>query len=250
MPCARSASVFVAISVHAVSGARVANPVLAFPERMVTTVFCAFAIIMTSMPASSPPSHFDRAAREWDTRPTSQQLSVVPQRLLRAVPFGADQHWLDFGAGTGLMTVAIAPRVRRVTALDTSTHMLRVLDEKNMANVSTLYANVFAGLPDRYDGITSCMALHHVADTALLLQVFYRHLQPGGRLALVDLYREDGSFHGDNVAKGVWHFGFEPDALQALAQAAGFADARFEEILQLKNNERSYPLFLMQARKP
>ena len=46
-------------------------------------------------------------------------------------------------------------------------------------------------------------------------------LQPGGRIALVDMYAEDGSFHGDNAAKGVHHLGFAPDALQALAEQAG-----------------------------
>ena len=39
------------------------------------------------------------------------------------------------------------------------------------------------------------------------LQAFADALQPGGRIALVDLYAEDGSFHGDNAAKGVHHFG-------------------------------------------
>ena len=37
-----------------------------------------------------------------------------------------------------------------------------------------------------------------------------RRAAPGGRIALVDLYQEDGSFHGDNDAKGVQHFGFAP----------------------------------------
>ncbi|MDR1935561.1 MAG: class I SAM-dependent methyltransferase [Candidatus Accumulibacter sp.] len=175
----------------------------------------------------------------------------MPRRLLRAVPFRADQHWLDFGAGSGLLAAAIAPRVRRVTALDTSAQMLRVLDEKNVPRVRTLRADIFDGLPDSYDGVASCMALHHVADTASLLRVFHRHLKPGGLLALVDLYREDGSFHGDKLARDVCHFGFEPDALRALAQEAGFVDPHFEEILRLEKNEgRIYPLFLMQARKP
>ena len=196
-------------------------------------------------------THFDDAARDWDQRPTSQQLAVVPERLLAQLPLQASDQVLDFGAGTGLLATAIAPKVAQVTALDMSAAMLQVLDGKGFANITTLQQDIFAGLPGHYDAIVSCMALHHVADTAALLRAFAAALHPGGRIALVDLYQEDGSFHGDNAAKGVQHFGFAPEALQALAEQAGFADIAFSEILQVQQpNGRRYPLFLMTGRKP
>ncbi|MCB1973639.1 MAG: methyltransferase domain-containing protein [Burkholderiaceae bacterium] len=197
------------------------------------------------------PTHFDTAARDWDQRPMSQQLAAVPERLLAQLPLQASDHVLDFGAGTGLLSVPIAPKVAQVTALDMSAAMLQVLDEKGLANISTLQQDIFAGLPGRYHAVVSCMALHHVADTAALLRAFAAALHPGGRIALVDLYQEDGSFHGDNEAKGVQHFGFAPEALQALAEQAGLMDIAFSDILRLQHrNGRAYPLFLMTGRKP
>jgi 2-polyprenyl-3-methyl-5-hydroxy-6-metoxy-1,4-benzoquinol methylase len=199
-------------------------------------------------PAST---HFDTAARDWDQRPMSQQLAAVPERLLAQLPLQASDHVLDFGAGTGLLSVPIAPKVAQVTALDMSAAMLQVLDEKGLANITTLQQDIFAGLPGRYHAVVSCMALHHVADTAALLRAFAAALHPGGRIALVDLYQEDGSFHGDNDAKGVQHFGFAPEALQALAEQAGLMDIAFSDILRLQHrNGRAYPLFLMTGRKP
>jgi len=197
------------------------------------------------------PTHFDTAARDWDQRPMSLQLAAVPERLLAQLPLQASDHVLDFGAGTGLLSVPIAPKVAQVTALDMSAAMLQVLNEKGLANITTLQQDIFAGLPGRYHAVVSCMALHHVADTAALLRAFADALHPGGRIALVDLYQEDGSFHGDNDAKGVQHFGFAPEALQALAEQAGLTGVTFNEILRLQHrNGRAYPLFLMTGRKP
>lgn len=196
-------------------------------------------------------THFDSAARDWDQRPMSQQLAAVPPRLLAQVPLAASDHVLDFGAGTGLLATALAPHVARVTALDSSAAMLQVLEEKGFPNITPLCRDIFAGLPERYHAIVSCMALHHVADTAALLRAFAAALHPGGRIALVDLYQEDGSFHGDNAAKGVQHFGFAPEALQAQAEAAGLRGIGFSEILRMRHrNGREYPLFLMSGHKP
>ena len=196
------------------------------------------------------PTHFDTAARDWDQRPMSLQLAAVPERLLAQLPLQASDDVLDFGAGTGLLSVPIAPKVAQVTALDMSAAMLQVLDEKGLANITTRQQDIFAGLPGQYHAVVSCMALHHVADTAALLRAFADALHPGGRIALVDLYQEDGSFHGDNDAKGVQHFGFAPEALQALAEQAGLMDIAFNEILQMQHrNGRAYPLFLMTGRK-
>jgi len=199
-------------------------------------------------------THFDTAARDWDQRPTSLQLAAIPERLLAQLPLQASDHVLDFGAGTGLLSTAIAPRVAQVTALDMSAAMLQVLDEKGFANITTRQQDISTGLPEQYHAIVSCMAMHHVADTAALLHTFAAALHSGGRIALVDLYQEDGSFHGDaaaNAAKGVQHFGFAPDSLRVLAEQAGLVDITFGEILRLQqHNGRAYPLFLMTGRKP
>lgn len=200
------------------------------------------------MPASTNP--FDGSARNWDQRRMSVQLAEVESLLLPLLQLTDQQHWLDFGSGTGLLSVPLAARVGRVTALDTSEKMLEVLAEKGISNIETLNQNVFSGLPCDYDGVVSCMALHHVDSTDKLLKTFHHHLKNDGQLALVDLYAEDGSFHGDNAAKGVKHLGFDIEKLREAAEAIGFVEVSFAEIMQLQHrNGREYPLFVMLARR-
>jgi putative AdoMet-dependent methyltransferase len=171
--------------------------------------------------------------------------------LLAQAAAVAHRPVLDFGAGTGLLATQIAPKVAHVTALDMSAAMLQVLDEKGVANITTHHGDIFDGLPGRYHAIVSCMALHHVADTAALMRAFAAALHPGGRIALVDLYAEDGSFHGDNAAKGVQHLGFAPEALQAQAEQAGLQGIVFTESCTCSTAmAASYPLFLMTGHKP
>lgn len=216
---------------------------------------------------------FDAAtARDWDARPISRQLAALADRLLPALPLARSDHVLDFGAGTGLLATRIAPRVARVTALDTSAAMLQTLAAKGHPNITCLCREVRtrADLPAPLDAIVSCMALHHVADIAALLHAFAAALRPGGHLALIDLCAEDGSFHGDaaaNAAKGVRHHGFDLAALHSLATRAGLDAIGLEEVAHLHkppsphpsapnapacapHAPRSYPLFLLTARKP
>lgn len=203
----------------------------------------------------SPSSaHFDNSAADWDQRPTSQQLVVVPPRLMAQVPFGAKDRVLDLGAGTGLLAAAIAPQVAHVTAIDMSAPMLEVLKAKGHANITTVLGDVaqYSKLhAQQYSAVVSCMVLHHIPDTEDTFRAIAELLQPGGRIALVDLFAEDGSFHGtpeENEEKGVLHHGFEPDALYALASEMGFADIRFQQIAEVQQrNGRAYPLFLMTA---
>ncbi|NOL49572.1 class I SAM-dependent DNA methyltransferase [Pelistega europaea] len=194
--------------------------------------------------------HFNESARNWDTRPTSIQLQPLPTKLLSKLQLSITDKVLDFGTGTGLLATAIAPHVQQVTALDMSSNMLAVLNEKGIPNIKTLEKDIFTGLPEQYDCIVSSMAMHHVADTQRLFQSFADALVVGGQIALIDLFKEDGTFHGDNKAKGVQHFGFDPSELTQIAQQAGFRHINFCEIHQLtRDNGRTYPMFLMQGIK-
>ena len=201
-------------------------------------------------------SSFDARAQTWDDDPRRRKLAEsIFAALAQAVPLRAEWTALDYGAGTGLLALALAARVRRVLAVDSSAGMLAVLAEKararRCANVETLHADFAQDPlpPGPFDLVASAMTLHHVADVAGLLRKFFALLAPGGRIALADLDAEDGSFHGPNAA-GVHHLGFDRAALARQCAAAGFADVRFSDAARNEKNGRTYSVFLVAARKP
>jgi len=203
----------------------------------------------------SDTNRFDEAAATWDEQPRRVKLArAVADAIGRQVPLSHETDVLDFGCGTGLLTLALQPLVRGVTGADTSSGMLDVLREKvraqGLANVETMLLDPKGprAVDARFHLIVSSMALHHVADLASLFAWFHERLHPGGRVALADLDREDGSFHED--PRDVHHLGFERNELQALLAEAGFGDLGASTALVNRKGDRDYPVFLITGRKP
>ncbi|PIQ27981.1 class I SAM-dependent methyltransferase [bacterium (Candidatus Blackallbacteria) CG17_big_fil_post_rev_8_21_14_2_50_48_46] len=196
---------------------------------------------------------FKDKAQDWDARETVRHLSQgIGSALLANLSWREDMHVMDFGAGTGLLSGHIAPRVKKVYAVDTSAAMLEQLVAKPelQGKVEALCQNILElPLVQKFDAIISAMALHHVEDTDQLFQAFADHLKPGAKIGLADLDLEDGSFHGGPV-EGVFHTGFEREKIEALLQKHGFAEIRFLTAHTVLKNEREYPIFLVTASKP
>ncbi len=193
---------------------------------------------------------FQHKAGDWDARPAPVQISQgVGKALLERVALNDDMVVMDFGAGTGLICAHVAPHVRRIYAVDVSAAMLEQLAAKPelRGKVEPMHVDILVTpLPHRVDLIVSAMALHHVEDTGRLLHAFAEQLAPGGQIALADLDSEDGSFHPPDT-EGVYHFGFDREALRRQLEAHGFRDIDFTTAVEVDRDEKRYPVFLVTA---
>jgi ubiquinone/menaquinone biosynthesis C-methylase UbiE len=200
---------------------------------------------------------FDKAAATWDEKPRRRLLAeAVAAGIAGSVQLHREQQVLEYGCGTGLCGLQLAPGVGHLTAVDTSAGMLEELRKKcralGLENVTPVLIE-----PDNwplpaaaYDLVFSSMVLHHVAATRTLLQNFQRALRPDGWLALADLDLEDGTFHDD--PSGVAHHGFDPPVLMSALQELGFVDLETRTVHTIHKQhdagERSYPVFLITGR--
>ena len=201
---------------------------------------------------------FDKEAATWDTPPRVKLAGDVSKAMLGRLHLTKDMDILDFGCGTGLVTLPFNALVHSITGVDSSKGMLEVFESKaqkqQVDNVKTRYLDLTKGdvVGDHYHAVVSSMTLHHVKDTQKLLEHFYGALLPGGQIAIADLDEEDGLFHDNN--DGVFHFGFDREKLGRLFIEAGFMDVSFTTAAQmnktgLDGRDRVFSVFLMTGRK-
>lgn len=204
---------------------------------------------------------FDSAAEHWDEDPGRVRLAGgIADAIREDVELTQDMDVLDFGCGTGLVTLRLQPFVRSITAVDGSQGMLAALGRKireyGLSNVRTRLVNTEAGeaLGDdgRYHLIVSSMTFHHIGDIKSVLDQFSRAALPAAYVCVADLDLEDGLFHGDNT--GVAHFGFERAGLERMLRDAGFGQIRHRTAVTVtrpagENRTAEFSVFLMTCRK-
>jgi ubiquinone/menaquinone biosynthesis C-methylase UbiE len=202
---------------------------------------------------------FNKFAATWDEEPRRVKLAGdIAVSIAKCVPLSPSMDVLDFGCGTGLLTLNLQPQVRTVTGVDSSEGMLDKLRAKSeslgLTNVSAQYKDLDSGdiLEGEFHLVTSGMTFHHVRDIAALLRNFYSIILPSGYIAIADLDLDDGQFHENNT--GVFHYGFDRAALQGLFEEAGFVDVSCRTATGIDKSaagggSREFTIFLMTARK-
>ncbi len=185
---------------------------------------------------------------------------AVADAIEEAIPLAENMSMLDFGCGTGTLSVLLAGRVGHIHAMDTSDGMIAELKRKlaELPEMSSLIQPCLfkppltQALEGTWDVICSSMVLHHIEDAVGTVRRLAGLLGPGGYLALADLMPEDGSFHG---AKAVPHNGFDPSVLARAMREAGLDQTVWRKVTNFNKpaatgEMREYSIFLLTASRP
>ncbi len=227
--------------------------------------------------------HFNQLSKNWDSEEkslrTKAQYAKLKNHLQRNLPFQNSSATelsdglsvLDFGTGTGILLEQFfndadyAKKNSHFLGIDTSSGMLDVFNSrfKNSNNVQSLLMNLhevtlenIQNSPkisehlNRYHLLISSMAFHHLENPAFIFQKLSHFLIPGGVLAIIDLYQEDGSFHPDPKNMGVFHFGFSSETIKNFCQLSPQTQYLMDtQIDSIEKNSKSYPIFLSLFKK-
>lgn len=204
-------------------------------------------------------THFDDKAKTWDDDPDHvERAKIIAQRLKKALGNRKIKTALEYGSGTGQLSFAMKDDIEHITLMDESEKMTEVAlqkckDLKVDSFNPVQYDLLMNPLPnERFDLIFSLLTLHHIEDIEMIFEKFRELLNPGGVLAIIDLEKEDGSFH-DYEFHG--HLGFDRTELEKKLYDAELKPMHYEvcyaiekEMDDGKINE--YPLFLLTAENP
>ncbi|HEY4786203.1 MAG TPA: class I SAM-dependent methyltransferase [Bacteroidales bacterium] len=198
-------------------------------------------------------SSFDDRAREWDKDKVHMERSIaIAGALEKMIPLKREMKALEYGAGTGILSFFLKDRFSEITLMDSSGEMIKVCKEKvefyHANHIKPLWIDLeHTGYNGKFGIIYNQMVMHHVNDVDAMLKKFYSLLNPGGYLAIADLFTEDGSFHGLEVEV---HHGFDPEDMIKKLISFGFKTAEYKNCFVMKRDSgKDYPIFLLVAVK-
>lgn len=154
---------------------------------------------------------------------------------------------VDFGCGTGVLTVEMAAWARHVAAIDANADVLAKAKERaereGTKNVSFLREDLHKlSLADAsQDLVVVSQSLHHVEDPETVLREARRILKPGGRIVLLELMPHDERWVVERL--GHKHLGFEPERLRGALESAGFAKVQLAT--HAREGTASFRVFLL-----
>jgi ubiquinone/menaquinone biosynthesis C-methylase UbiE len=189
---------------------------------------------MEAMTAKGVQEFFERVATDWDTMRLSYYDERVIEKMAAVSGVDAGMTVADVGTGTGFVAAGIAPRVRRVLAVDNSPAMLEVarknLGELGIANVELLEGDVGALLLESgaVDAAFANMVLHHAEDPGSMLREMARVVRPGGVVAIVDEVEHPFAWMREEHAD-VW-LGFGEGQVEEFFRAAGLTGYAYESL--------------------
>ncbi|NWK85002.1 class I SAM-dependent methyltransferase [Staphylococcus sp. GSSP0090] len=146
---------------------------------------------------------FEQMAHKYDQPDRIQLAQIIAQETNQLLNHTTYHSLLDYGGGTGLVTLNIDHHFEQVTLMDASPQMVDAFNEKIFAlektSIETLVGDIFADnhtlKQSTYDVIFLSLVLLHSGDYKALLHKLYSHLNPGGMLILVDFDKNENIQH-------------------------------------------------------
>lgn len=181
---------------------------------------------------------FNHKAETFDSPKNIFLANLVCQAVEKQIDLLSDKEILDFGGGTGLLTLPLAKQAKSVTLVDISEKMLEQArlkaEQQDIKNIQFLEQDLLKNpMEQEFDLIVVSRVLHHMPDLDEALSLFHQHLKEDGQLLLADFTKTEANHHGFDLAeleKQLIEHGFSSVHSQILYSAEDLFQGNYSEL--------------------
>ena len=181
---------------------------------------------------------FNHKAETFDSPKNIFLANLVCQAVEKQIDLLSDKEILDFGGGTGLLTLPLAKQAKSVTLVDISEKMLEQArlkaEQQEIKNIQFLEQDLLKKtLEQEFDLIVVCRVLHHMPDLDAALSLFHQQLKEDGQLLVADFTKTEANHHGFDLAeleKQLIEHGFSSVHSQILYSAEDLFQGNYSEL--------------------
>jgi ubiquinone/menaquinone biosynthesis C-methylase UbiE len=164
---------------------------------------------------------FEQMASRYDTEERMELAKEIVREVRRELRESTTKSLIDYGSGTGLVSLELSNLVDTILLVDSSKQMLDVAEakiyRKGIKNARVLYSDFTQETPDlKADIVLMSLVLLHIPDTKKILQQLFTILTEGGKLIIVDFDKNDQIYHPKV------HNGFAHEELKDHLSEVGF----------------------------
>jgi ubiquinone/menaquinone biosynthesis C-methylase UbiE len=164
---------------------------------------------------------FEQMANRYDTEERIELANVIVKEVRPELRNSKSKSLLDYGSGTGLISLELSDLVDSILLIDSSKQMLEVakakISHKGMTNSKVLYSDFTQETPElKADIVLMSLVLLHIPDTKKILQELFNILNNGGKLIIIDFDKNN------NINHPKVHNGFSHEELKKGLSEVGF----------------------------
>lgn len=164
---------------------------------------------------------FEQMAKRYDTEERIELAKVIVKEVRPELRNSKSKSLIDYGSGTGLVSLELSDLVESILLVDSSEQMLEVakakISQQGITNSTVLYSDFTQETPElQADIVLMSLVLLHIPDTKKILQELFHLLNNGGKLIMIDFDKNDKINHPKV------HNGFSHDELKKKLSEVGF----------------------------
>ena len=164
---------------------------------------------------------FEQMAKRYDTEGRIELAEVVVKEVRTELRNSKSKSLIDYGSGTGLVSLELTDLVDSMLLVDSSQQMLEVAEakiaHKGITNAKVLNSDFTQDTTElKADIVLMSLVLLHIPDTEKILQKLFSILNDGGKLIIIDFYKNM------EISHPKVHSGFSHEELKKTLSEVGF----------------------------